>query len=141
MEIENEFELNDFEFDSKQKYMGAMPIRKYYATLVGDAQWSIENDSFDYAGTHCTWGQSGTHHLPDYASCQDFSLYQINLYFEVYDREIGAWFEAERKFIWKSKKDRAFIRKFKSDNWYKITEMLQNQEDKQENVIESLKEY
>lgn len=141
METESTFELDEFEFDSEAKYMGIQPKRKYYATLIGDAQWSIENDSFDYAGTHCTGGRSGTHHLPDYAECQDFSLDQINVYFEVYDKEMGAWFEAERKFIWKSKKDRPFIKKFELDHWDEITEMLQAQEDEQENVIESLKEY
>lgn len=32
--------------------------------LEGEPHW--ENDSFDYAGTHATHGQSGTHHLPSY---------------------------------------------------------------------------
>jgi hypothetical protein len=141
MDTESEFELDEFEFDGNQKYMGIMPVRKYYASLFGIAHWNIENDSFDYAGTHCTGGMSGTHYLPDYADCQDFSLDQINLYFEIYDREIGAWFEAERKFISKSKKDRAFIRRFELDNWDEIMQMLQAQEDEQENVIKSLSEY
>ena len=138
MEVESELELDEFEFDSKQKYMGIMPVRKYYASLYGIAHWSIENDSFDYAGTHCTWGQSGTHHLPDYAEIQDFSLDQINVYFEVYDREMGAWFEAERKFIWKSKKDRTFIKRFELDYREEIMDTLQIQEEKHESVIESL---
>ena len=77
METESTFELDEFEFDSKQKYMGVIPVRKYYASLQGEAQWSVENDSFDYAGTHCTWGQSGTHHLPDYATIDDFSLDEV----------------------------------------------------------------
>lgn len=141
MDTESEFELDEFEFDSKQKYMGAMPIRKYYASLYGTAHWSIENDSFDYAGTHCTGGRSGTHHLPDYALCEDFSLDQINVYFEVYDREMGAWFEAERKFIWKSKKDRTFIKRFELDYREEIMDTLQIQEEKYESVIESLSEY
>tara|TARA_B100000085_G_scaffold277668_1_gene298375 strand:- start:1180 stop:1617 length:438 start_codon:yes stop_codon:yes gene_type:complete len=138
MEVESDLELDEFNFDSKQKYMGIMPVRKYYASLYGIAHWSIENDSFDYAGTHCTWGQSGTHHLPDYAQVQDFSLDQINVYFEVYDKEIGAWFEADRKFIWKHKKDRSFIQKFELDYREEIMEMLQDQEDKHESVVESL---
>jgi len=138
MEVESELELDEFEFDSKHKYMGIMPTRKYYASLYGTSHWSIENDSFDYAGTHCTWGQSGTHHLPDYAECQDFSLDQINVYFEIYDKEMGAWFEAERKFIWKHKRDRAFIKRFESDYREEIMQMLQDQEDKSESVIESL---
>lgn len=140
MEIEKEFELDEFEFDSKQKYMGVVPVRKYYASLQGEAQWSIENDSFDYAGTHCTWGQSGTHHLPDYAEIQSFGLDEIHLYFEVYDEYTKSWFEAERKFLWKHSKDRRFIKRFQSDYEDEIMEMLQHQEDKQENVIESLQE-
>ena len=138
MEIEKEFELDEFEFDSKQKYMGVVPVRKYYANLQGDAQWSVENDSFDYAGTHCTWGQSGTHHLPDYATIDDFSLDEVHVFFEIYDGEIGAWFESERKFIWKYKRDRAFIKRFESDYREEIMQMLQDQEDEHESVIESL---
>lgn len=140
METESTFELEEFEFDSKQKYMGVVPVRKYYATLMGDAQWSIENDSFDYAGTHCTWGQSGTHHLPDYAEIQNFGLDEIHLYFEVYDEYTKSWFEAERKFLWKHSKDRRFIKRFQSDYEDEIMEMLQHQEDNRENVIESLQE-
>jgi len=25
-----------------------------------------QNDSFSYSGTHCTYGQSGTHYMPSY---------------------------------------------------------------------------
>tara|TARA_B100000579_G_scaffold438049_1_gene471449 strand:- start:23548 stop:23937 length:390 start_codon:yes stop_codon:yes gene_type:complete len=42
-------------------------------TVHGVCEWSVENDSFDYAGTHCTGGRSGIHELPDYceaASCE-----------------------------------------------------------------------
>lgn len=141
MDAESTFELYEFEFDSKQKYMGIVPVRKYYATLIGDAQWSIENDSFDYAGTHCTGGRSGTHHLPDYAEIQSFELDEIHLYFEIYDEHTKSWFEAERKFLWKHDKDRQFIKRFQSDHEDKIMEILQDQEDEQENVIESLSEY
>lgn len=138
MEIESELELYEFEFDSKQKYMGIMPTRKYYASLYGIANWSVENDSFDYAGTHCTGGRSGTHHLPNYALCEDFSLDQVHVYFEIYDKEMGAWFESERKFIWKHKSDRAFIKRFEADYREEIMDMLQIQEDEHESVIELL---
>src|SRR6056300_12844 len=138
MEVESEFELDEFEFDSKQKYMGVVPVRKYYASLQGEAQWSIENDSFDYAGTHCTGGKSGTHHLPDYALIEDFSLDQINMYFEIYDKEMGAWFEAERKFIWKNKKDRVFIKRFELDYGEEIMDAIKIQEEEHESVIQSL---
>ena len=141
MEIEKEFELEEFEFDSKSKFMGIVPVRRYYATLEGDGMWSVENDSFDYAGTHCTWGQSGTHHLPDYARVDDFSLSQVHVFFEIYDRDMGAWFEAERKFLWKYKRDRAFIKRFESDYREEIMQMLQEQEEQDESVIKSLSEY
>jgi len=35
-------------------------------TVTGTFEASVDNDSFDYAGTHCTGGKSGTHELPDY---------------------------------------------------------------------------
>jgi len=28
-----------------------------------------QDDSFDYSGTHCTGGKSGTHHIPIYYTC------------------------------------------------------------------------
>ena len=37
-------------------------------TVQGECSWNIENDAFDYAGTHCTHGVDGTQQLPDY--CQ-----------------------------------------------------------------------
>lgn len=141
METESAFELDEFEFETKAKYMGIQPTRKYYGTLVGEARWSIENDSFDYAGTHCTWGQSGTHHLPDYAEVQNFDLSEIHLYFEIYDEYTESWFEAERKFFWKNESSRKFIKKFESDHQDQIMQMLQDQEDKHESVVESLSEY
>ena len=138
---DKDFELDEFYFDSEQKYMGVQPVRKYYASLYGNANWVIDNDSFDYAGTHCTHGQSGTCHLPDYAVVQDCSLDQINIYFEVYDRELGAWFEAEKKFFWRYEKDRSFIKRFEIKYDVEIMQMLQDQEDKHESVIESIKQY
>ena len=138
---DQDFELDEFYFDSKQKYMGVQPVRSYYATLYGNANWDIDNDSFDYAGTHCTHGQSGTCHLPDYAVVQDCSLDQINIYFEVYDRELGAWFEAEKKFFWRYEKDRSFIKGFEVKYDAEIMQMLQDQEDKHESVIKSIKQY
>ena len=35
----------------------------------GTPEW--QDDSFDYAGTHCTGGVGGTHHVPKYLSMQD----------------------------------------------------------------------
>ena len=138
---DQDFELDEFYFDSKQKYMGIQPVRNYCATLHGNANWDIDNDSFDYAGTHCTHGQSGTCHLPDYAVIQEISLGQIDLYFDIYDREIGAWFQAERKFLWRFERDRAFIKKFEKEYREEIMERLQEEEDKHESIIESIKQY
>jgi len=141
MEVEKDFELYEFYFNSEQKYMGVQPVRKYYANFQGEAQWSIENDSFDYAGTHCTGGRSGTHHLPDYAEIQDFSLDQIDIYFEVYDHELGAWFEAEKKFFWRFKDHQPFIKRFEKKYFEDIMQMLQEQENNKEYVVNSLSEY
>lgn len=35
-------------------------------TFIGFPQW--DNDSFDYSGTHCTGGNSGTCTLPSYVT-------------------------------------------------------------------------
>ena len=43
----------------------------------GVCEWSVENDSFDYAGTHCTGGQSGTHELPDYCQAESCEIQSI----------------------------------------------------------------
>ena len=45
-----------------------------YLIVEGTAYWDIDNDSFDYAGTHCTHGQAGTCELPDYAKIGDVSV-------------------------------------------------------------------
>ncbi len=38
----------------------------------GQPEWV--DDSFDYAGTHCTGGRGGTHHIPKYLSMQDSEI-------------------------------------------------------------------
>ena len=43
-------------------------------TVSGTCEWDIDNDSFDYAGTHCTHGQSGTEHLPDYLRAESCEI-------------------------------------------------------------------
>jgi len=46
--------------------------KKYYCPTVEcpacgkESQTRIQDDSFDYAGTHCTGGLPGTHHYPLY---------------------------------------------------------------------------
>ena len=48
--------------------------------IEGEAFWIIEDDSFDYAGTHCTNGQSGTCELPPYATLESLTITQITEY-------------------------------------------------------------
>ena len=76
MEHDSEFEDLEFEFTKDG--------RDYSCLLYGNATWDIQNDSFDYAGTHCTHGQAGTCELPDYAQIEDISLGAVDLDFEVY---------------------------------------------------------
>ena len=146
MEIEKEFELNEVEFESESSYIGRNPKtkeyidekRKYSATLVGDGIWSIENDSFDYSGTHCTGGRDGTHHLPDHADLQDFTLYEVHIYFEIYDNYSKSWFDVEREFKWKNQADREFITRFEKEQRDLIMMRLQENEEQYQSVVESL---
>ena len=59
-----EFEV-DFEYNGRK------------ILVEGDVTWYIENDSFDYAGTHCTGGKGGTEHLPDYLELASISVNKI----------------------------------------------------------------
>ena len=48
----------EFEIETEDQDLGAILIK-------GEVEWTTEDNSFDYAGTHCTWGQSGTHEVID----------------------------------------------------------------------------
>ena len=48
----------EFEIEAEDQDLGAIIIK-------GEVEWTTEDNSFDYAGTHCTWGQSGTHKVID----------------------------------------------------------------------------
>lgn len=54
----------------EEEFVIDIVYEKQDLTVSGNCEWSIDNDSFDYAGTHCTHGQSGTHHLPDYCRAE-----------------------------------------------------------------------
>lgn len=47
----------------------------YICVLIEDVELFVnvewQDDSFDYAGTHCTGGLGGTHKLPIYASIEE----------------------------------------------------------------------
>jgi hypothetical protein len=132
MEHEEEFELEEFEI--------SVDGRDYSCTLHGEGYWGIDNDSFDYAGTHCTHGQSGTHHLPDYATIQTISLSGIDLHFEVYDKFSKRHADSEIKFVWRFENHRDFITQFEKEHYDLIKESLQELEDDNKSVIESIKE-
>lgn len=87
-----------------------------YLEAVLHVDGEIDNDSFDYAGTHCTHGQSGTCHLPDYFRADG----DINI-----DSSHTKW---ERRIIRKMLKNRKHLEKI----WEKAEErgMEQYQEDK-----------
>ena len=132
MEHDSEFEDLEFEFSKDG--------RDYHCNLYGNATWDIQNDTFDYAGTHCTHGQAGTCHLPDYAVIENISLGAVDLYFEVYDEYTKRHGEAGIKFIWKREKDRDFITEFEKEHSCLIEEALQEQEDDNGNVIQTIKD-
>ena len=69
MEHQTEFEI-DFDFEGT------------YFLIQGTAVWMIDNDSFDYAGTHCSYGKGGTCELPDYAQVEDCSVDFVELHHE-----------------------------------------------------------
>jgi len=132
MEENVSFELDGFEFSDNGI--------DYFANIEGDANWCIDNDSFDYAGTHCTGGTGGTHTLPDYAILQDFKINKITLYFELKDEYTNHWFEAEKSFDYSHKEHQDFINFFETQHGENLYDAIQKQEDDESNVIEWLQE-
>ncbi len=63
MKTEYECEIN------MSNWVPCLPFRSNGIYLLLECSWSIEDVSFDYAGTHCTGGRSGTHH--DYNTILD----------------------------------------------------------------------
>ena len=103
-----------------------------YLIVQGTAYWDIDNDSFDYAGTHCTHGQAGTCELPDYARIED-----VSVDFAEIERTIDGK-EVVEKISWEDKdKMKAFEKEWET----LISELLQEREDDNGEVIESINKY
>lgn len=132
MEENLSFELEGFQFHKNGI--------EYYVDIEGDADWCIDNDSFDYAGTHCTGGKGGTHTLPDYATLQDFKIHKMTLFFELKDEYTNHWFEAEKSFDHSHKEHQGFIKFFEEQHRDDLFDAIQEQEDNEGNVIEWLQE-
>jgi hypothetical protein len=65
--------------------------------IDGNPRW--ENDSFDYAGTHCTGGRSGTHHLPSYTILDEDVEWDKTKYGDATNLLIQKWVEKNQDFI------------------------------------------
>lgn len=63
MKTEYEYEID------MSNWIPCLPFRSNGIYLLLKCSWSIEDVSFDYAGTHCTGGRSGTHY--DYYTVLD----------------------------------------------------------------------
>ena len=64
--FEHNFEGLEFELDGKFYY------------LFGEADCQLEDNSFDYAGTHCTGGRDGTHDPGDSVEVVGMRLDVVN---------------------------------------------------------------
>ena len=103
-----------------------------YIIAEGTAYWDIQNDSFDYAGTHCTHGQAGTCHLPDYAIIED-----VSVSFASIERTINGK-EVVEKISWK---DKDKMEAFEKEWGNSIEEHLQESEDDNGDVMQSIIDY
>jgi len=102
--------------------------------VEGEASWEIENDSFDYAGTHCTHGQSGTCRLPDYASVQDIDLSLVSI-----EKQEGKKDFEINILTWKENKDK--VLEFEKEWRTRIMEELQEREDDSGSVMKKIRDY
>ena len=103
-----------------------------YLIVEGTAYWDIDNDSFDYAGTHCTHGQAGTCELPDYAKIGD-----VSVDFAEIERTINGK-EVVEKISWQNKEG---MKEFEKKWGTLIGEHLQESEDDNGDVMESINKY
>lgn len=88
MSYETEHEL---EFDMSD-WLPHLPWRgRFYCTI--EVQWAIEDNSFSYAGTHCTGGRAGIHY------CYGVEAEDAHIVGAVYDDEdnevVLTWREIE----------------------------------------------
>lgn len=132
MEKNVSFELDGFKFNKNGT--------EYYVDIEGYADWCIDNDSFDYAGTHCTGGIGGTCELEDHVTLQDFKIHKMKLFFELHDEYTNHWFEAEKLFDYLYKEHQGFIKFFEEQHRDDLFDIIQKQEDDEGNVIEWLQE-
>ena len=124
-------ETKDFEYEFE-----VYDEKGYYLFYVeGTAEWDIDNDSFDYAGTHCTHGQSGTHHLPDYARIEDISLGLVKMEIDLNGKK-GI---VKKELTWKKDKDK--ILEFEKEWRDPIMSELQEKEDDDGCVMQRIKDY
>ena len=60
---------------------------------------TIENDSFDYAGTHCTGGVGGTMYYPDYYIMENYPEWNHDLYTYSENWLIAIWLMANYSWV------------------------------------------
>ncbi len=62
-----------------------------YLEVVFEANPTWEDDSFDYAGTHCTHGASGTHRGSTYPYLDEVPTWDRFWYSEAHNKIIEQW--------------------------------------------------
>ena len=72
-----------------------------------NAEPTWEDDSFDYAGTHCTGGVGGTMHYAPYAIIEDYPTWNHDLYTFSENWLIAIWLMANYSWV-----EDLFIREF-----------------------------
>lgn len=70
---------HDLEFDMSD-WLPHLPWRGQFYCNV-EVQWGLEDNSFDYAGTHCTGGRSGTY------NCYSVEAEDAHIVGKVYDEK------------------------------------------------------
>jgi len=81
------------------------------ADVVFESEPTWENDSFSYAGTHCTGGVGGTVHLPSYAIMEDYPTWDKGLYSFEQNWLIAIWLMANYSWV-----EDLFIREFENQS-------------------------
>ena len=122
-------ETKDFELEFEEE----TDSTHFTFWVEGEAKWDIENDSFDYAGTHCTGGMSGTCELPDYAVVEE-----ISIGFVMIEKTTDSG-EEVIKYTWKKNKDK--VKEFEEIWEEKIKELLQTREDDTGDVMRRIKDH
>lgn len=75
---------HDMQFTASD-WLPHLPWRgQFYCTI--EASWIVEDQSFSYAGTHCTGGMPGTHYCYG-VECEDVEI--VDKIYDVKDDEIA----------------------------------------------------